>query len=1166
MGCTESQSLNSPPNIESLPSFTIPPPPKLSLYEDKILLESEFTALRKNVTEAIHQTEVMKTQIDLYQSSIHPAEFESMKSKADYVMDWMELDLRDGDQLMEVLVKVYPACREEVQELLAESFRLRNQEASIKDYLPYFQQRYELLNRCWADIVSVWGDCNSHASSLKADLAAKISALEDFLGKKSDQLEDLKTEMRRLTQLNMHTFLTEQRHLSKQIAFYSSQAALKKQREVEAEKDRCVHLLQAELVQITHKYQHEVATSEARMLEFETNLKGNLERKHEAILEEGKEREKRLNYRLEMQGEDLASRSMRFHEEQTALAQKYKSALEDQAKEINHIKQATKQEKGTLSMQVTKELNQLKKDRDLRVKELQENAEKYKEEIERQTKAFEQDRLALEEKQIEELRVKDEEIEEIRKELNRQKADFEEKLAALTQESILKVTDLKGFEQGFPVNLDLEIADVTKEQQDRELQSYTIAELEVKLQTMQTEHDLLQSRNHKLHEEIDILKGEYGEKLQKVKEEAKVAEETVLALKRQQVQAEESMEAVLQRERTLEAQLSSSGAQVKSLEMQLQSLGLKSQESIKAVNEEAAQLRSKLQLEAAKHKKTTDAKDSELKEINRVYDSSKRQLALLSSETLQKDTLIADLELQKANNHKRITDLEAQTESLIIQLQEAKLAEESLRRGLKPSPTQDSTLKRYLEALSQRDAKIKELVELQQTKEAQYRFETQRIRMKSAFSMLSGHIGNRKRLAFAFWRYSEFPAFAGNLGANDHISGSYRQDIEWVFAQMRKELIEECPLAPIYQSVSENQACLSPLQTFRLLEHVLEQKYEADFGPFRTDHPQSLPEFAISLLTKASQQEESAYRTLSQGLISLISLMQEGHPYANLLCRAFNIASVEPYPVEVGLVLEQANAEFERLAGQFEEQFHREEGIYAGGRAFLVHVITLVYELFKTDMASGELILRRLKPDTVSLASFVSFNVCYCLARTGLSAEDLFFSLDPTHSGLIEVNELITGLRSRVQLWLREEDLSEAFTSIVQGRDAINQSVFLACFDYKQYLQLAVTEAFSVTKCNLLRAIGDVYFIREREIALELLISLHSQVDRTEFSELVRVLDSDISSARIAALWRLAERGGSGQTTRRSALKALLSCKIGRFSRFAYYDERLDRTIQRERE
>ena len=1154
MGCTE--SLDNP--IEPLPSFPIPPPPRLSLYEDKILLESEFTALRKNVTEAIHQTEVMKTQIDLYQSSIHPAEFESMKSKADYVMDWMELDLRDGDQLMEVLVKVYPACREEVRELLTESFRLRNQEASIKDYLPYFQQRYELFNHCWADIVSVWSDCNSHASSLKADLAAKISALEDFLGKKSDKLEELKAEMRRLTQLNMHSFLTEQRHLSQQIAIYSSQAALKKQRDVEAEKDRCVRLLQAELVQITRKYQHEVATSEARMLEFETNLKVKLERKHEAILEEGKEREKRLNYRLEMQGEDVASRSMRFHEERTTLEQKYKSALEDQVKEINHIKQTTKQEKGTLSMQVTKELNQLKKDRDLRVKELQEIAEKYREQIEKLTKGFEQDRLALEEKQIEELRVKDEEIEEIREELNRQKADFEEKLATLAQEPLLKATDLKGFVQEFPVDLELEIADVTKEQQDTELQRQAIADLEAKVHTLQTQHDLLQSHNQQLHNEIENLKGEYGGKLQKAREEARAAEEAVIALNRQETQVEERWEAVLQRERTLEAQLSS-GAEVKSLELQLQSLGEKSQESIKALSEEAAQLRSQLEVATAKHKKATEAKDSELKEIHRAYDLSKRQFALLSSETLQKDALIADLEQQKAKSHQRITDLEAQAESLIIKLQEAKLAEEALRRGLKPNPAQDSTLKRYLEALSLRDAKIKELVESQQAKEAQYRFETQRIPMKSAFSLLSGHIKSGKRLAFAVWRYREI-AFAGNSGGNDPISGSHGQDIEWVFTQIRKELTEKSPLAPIYQSASETQKCLSPLQAFRLLEHVLEQKYEADFGPFRTDHPQSLPEFTISLLTKASQQEDLAYQTLSQGLISLISLMQEGHPYADLLCRAFNIASVEPYPVEVGLVLERANAEFERLAGQFEEE------MYTGGSASLVHVLTLVYELFKTDEASGELVLRRLKPDSVSLASFVSFNVCYCLAKTGLSAADLFSSLDPTHSGLIEVNELITGLRSRAQLWLKAEDLSEAFTSIVQGRNAINKSAFLACFDYKQYLQLAVTEAFSVTKCSLLRAIGDVYFIREREIALELLISLQSQVDQTEFSELVRVLDSDISSARIAALWRLAERGGSGQATKRSALKALLACKIGRFARFAYYDERLDPTIQLERE
>ena len=1016
MGCAESQTLH--PDVEALTPLTVSPPAKLSMYEDKILLESEFTALRKNVTEAIHQTEVMKTQIDLYQSSLHPAEFESMRSKADDVADWMELDIRDGDRLVEVLMKVHPACKDVATQLLADSARLRRQEASIQDYLPYFQQRFDLLNRYWADIVTVWRDCDNHTAVLKADLAGRIGALEDFLGKKSDQLEALQLELRRLVKLDMHTFLSEQWTLARQIAVYSEQAALKKQRDVEAEKNRCVRLLQAELGEITRKYQSAVTTTEASRLESDSALRTSIERKQEAILEEFKAREKALTCRLEMQAEDLASHLLRHNEEKQTLELQYKGAAS-----LQQLQRAKQTDSKELTLKHSTELTQ-----DCEAK------------------------------------------------LATQRAGYEEKLA---------------MERG------------------------SLADFQAKLQACDQE----------FRTKLGTLKADYADR------ERKTAE-TLLVLHTQLTNTQET-EGRVQGE--LRFQLKSALEQVKRLE-----------------KEHTEQLRKQEEAETGRHAQLAEIK-AQLKDLRYEYDSARRQLAKLTRETLEKDTLLADLGLQNAQNYRRIGELEKYADSLVIQLQEAHLVEESLRKSasFKPNPTQDSTLKRYLEALSLRDAKIKELIETQQDKESQYRAWTQRRTLRHVFTLSSGLLLHRKGVVWARWR--SLHTFPYNFSLKGGLSCAFEQEIEWVFSQISAELLQTCQLVPIYDRAREQEQPLSPAQAFKLLENIVEQKYEADFGPFRTSTPQSFPDFALSLLTKAFQHAALAQQTLGQGLLALL---QTDQPYAHLLCRLLHIGTREPYPVELGLVVERANAEF----GKVEKRLGEGQ---RGGSAYLVHVVTSLYEIFGQDEASGAAVLRRLKPDTVSLPEFVSFNVCYCLAKTGLSAETVFASLDTPRSGDIPINELVQGLRNSLPIWLAEKDLKAAFTTIAQGRSSINQAGFSAFFDFKRYLQLAFTEPFTVSKCSFLIAIGDVYFLRERQIASELLHSLPTPTDLTQasFSQVIRKLDSEVDSERVALMWELADRYGQGQVTKRSALRALLACKVGPYASFAYYDARLDPSV-----
>ena len=1226
MGCTESQFSGNAPNIETLEPVVIYQQPKLSLYEDKILIESEFVALKKNVEEAIHQTELMKSQINIYQSSVNPVVFESMRFNDEYVMDWMELDLRDGDKLLEVLMKVYPGCKEEGQKLLAESFRLRNQEASIKDYLPYFQQRYSLMNRCWADILTVWHDCDSHATDVKTDLASGINAIEDFLGKKSDQLEELKTEMRRLMKLDMHTFLTEQRFLSQKIVNYAHQFALKKQKDVEIEKTRCIRLVQSELSELQKKYNYEVTTSETRRIESESALKTHLEQKYESIIEEFKNNEKRLQNAIKMQSEDLLSHEIRYSEMQKYQEKEHKLEIEERVKELLQVKLMHKQEKVTNSMQVTKELNQLKKEKDQKVRELQKTADSYKEELQKQAKIFAENRTNLQLAHIEELKSREKVLTELKEEfmskLDTQKSFYEEKITAdrlkfqseitaleekledMSRELTLRVTLQKGFERSSNSDLERKVHEIAMERQQMEVaNARTVAELQGKIQVMQVELSLQQVKEGELRKELQEVRSGYEREAEKAREEGReklrIAEESLMSLQKQISQTKldleeqsldqlrktqerhtssmKELEFLHDREKqALTSKLRNSEDLVRSLENQLKSISQKSGENSRQLGEEAVQLRAKLELEAFKHKKTEDSlknKETELKQLHREIDATKREIASFRSEMLEKDHLISDLRLQTANMQKLISDLENHSELLIKQLQESQLSEENLRKSLnsKSNPLQDDSLKRYLADLSHRDAKIRELVETQKINEAEYESKMQKNLLKSAFAMITGNMVSLKRTAFALWRYGNEAATPGSsrsptpgLSRKTTIFSPSLSEIEQIFNENRKLMLEKSPFLPIYKANLKTEKPLAAAQSFRLLENVLEQKFEADFGPFSSEAPISLPEFAIELLRKAFQHDELANQTIGQCLLCVVGLGKEGHDYADVLCRAFNIGTNEPYPVELGLMVERANAEFGRLEGQFREQFPGEVG-ETGGKAFLVHVIAYVYELFEEDVPSGEIVLRRLKPNSISLQDFISFNVCHCMAKSGLSAEAVFTTLDTNKSGLIDLEELVRGLRTSMNLWLAEEDLEEAFDFLVTGGNAIQKEVFLTHFDFKKYLQVAFTETYSVSKPNFLRIIGDVYFLRERQIASELHALLLNAGDLTKssLSQILRSLDPDITPTRIESIWTLAEALGSGQASVRSILRALLTCKVGPYALCAYYDSRLDPSYEK---
>lgn len=1049
---------------------------KESVYEDKILLETEVAQLKRNFHDAVNQSETMKKEIDLYQSREYPEIFESSNVGTDEVSEWLEMDLRDGDRLLEVLMEVYPPATQEIKKLQAISTKMSREYSSLGDYLNYFHRRYALFNSTWKDIVAAQRIVDASMKHLKEDLASSIQSLETFLGKRSDALTDLQSEFRRITALPSFQFAAEQRNLKKKLTAHRAEMLKHQLEEKDAEKQRVIHLFEGEIKRLQQRHQSELDTLKNSKGGLTSAIRSDLEKEYLSRLHPFQTQINTLHERIHMLSEELLAGTVRLQAEKEEIQTVLTDEIEQRVAETKQMKDLVKHEKAILMLKQTEEIAQVKKESELLRRELQTTAVAHREEMERLKKQHQEDEEMLK---------------------KRKGADMEDRdlvLSQLKADFLAKSDSLKGI-------------------------------YEEKITAEREKH---RSEMHSLEEEIaDLVK--------------KLSQKDVLWK---------------DQEALLNGLIDGLAAKVELMDV----------EAAAVINSHT-------------HHSPSLPAPSHLRERLK---SSKELLWKLPENSLLRDNLerIFTFPLNSVQSamdgiasisSSLETDaLRSSVDSLKQQLIEAKRVEREIRDSqateIAQKQEQSVILQRYMEDLSHRDAKIRDLAEGKRVLETERENMEKEMKLRFMLTRLGAYAGSVKRKAVYQWRMQDqgrkqTPGSHVRTGSaplksliKRSLSIEVNAAVEQVFAEEKRQLFDTSSLGGLFRAVSRTEAPLLSQQTFKLMEDILERKYESDLSAMlRHSRPKSVAAFALEHLRRTIGNEKMAQKTLGQALICLLRHMREGQPYAELFCKLLNIGVSDPISLELGVFIVKSRADFTKFSDNYYRELPDKRGStdLEGGSAFLVDIISYLYDLFERDPKSGELALKLIKPPEIPIEQYVMFKICHKMAKTGVNAEGTFELMDTNKTGVIEQEEFVESIRKVLELWISPDDLNDAFAELSSFQSVLRKRVFLEKLNFKQYLQDGLSEKFSMTRARFLNVLVEVNTIRERQIASELLSLFGPEmtISMREFTSVVSGLEPEIDPERIGWLWSKAEDLSAGNSvTTKSAVRTLLRHRVGEYA------------------
>jgi len=362
-----------------------------SATDDRQALGVEVQQLRSHVSHLVNENELLKQKVDKVIANGHPEIFADTQGVNDMIANWMEMDMRDGDELLVALGRVHPHSLNEVEAMLSQSSDLRQQESTLEEYYQYFERRFKVFQSIWARVVGIHFDMDEAFKRFKDSIAANLIGVEPILGKKSPAMDELRGEVRDLMKLEYAEFMDEQWRLQNKIIQLRYDHCARKMDEKEQEKQRFFAKCDADNKALKAKHQLE------------------LEQKQEEInriLEEKRRQEERAERLLAMTKDTHSGRTQLFKQlmrekvsklrEQTqASLQEFaacqaetklqlKKFTEEQERQIAALKAKHVQEKALMRTLMTKANTAFRSD----YSQLASDFKTYQQEVQQQIAAF----------------------------------------------------------------------------------------------------------------------------------------------------------------------------------------------------------------------------------------------------------------------------------------------------------------------------------------------------------------------------------------------------------------------------------------------------------------------------------------------------------------------------------------------------------------------------------------------------------------------------------------------------------------------------------------------------------------------------------------------------------------------------------------------------------
>lgn len=386
--------------------------------------------------------------------------------------------------------------------------------------------------------------------------------------------------------------------------------------------------------------------------------------------------------------------------------------------------------------------------------------------------------------------------------------------------------------------------------------------------------------------------------------------------------------------------------------------------------------------------------------------------------------------------------------------------------------------------------------------------------------------------------------------------------------------LQSSELREMYTLVSQKEKPMSNQQLFKTFEEMMARKYESDLADMKGDRlPKSVSSFLFEHLSRSVGLRPLAIKTLNQFVPALQQLYSEGHPYGLLICQFLQIFHETPISYLLGLYLTEAFSHFSPLTLKFSRiktersskrgqkqvpiltpRMRKQMQLkpYLGGQAFLNDVMTLIYSLFEKDRNLGENIIKLLQPEDLSQEDFVTFLICQKMAKLGRTPESLFRLIDMDGNGFITETEFVRQIRDTLDLWLPEVSLRILYRNMTKKERNLSYENFISAVNFAAYTENCTNEDYSVSMCNFMLAIIQVFRENERKFAMFTKKTIENRkltgLNWSDFQVILSILDGSLTAGDMLDLWTVTVQAfpESDRVTADQFVTVLLDYPVGK--------------------
>ena len=152
-----------------------------------------------------------------------------------------------------------------------------------------------------------------------------------------------------------------------------------------------------------------------------------------------------------------------------------------------------------------------------------------------------------------------------------------------------------------------------------------------------------------------------------------------------------------------------------------------------------------------------------------------------------------------------------------------------------------------------------------------------------------------------------------------------------------------------------------------------------------------------------------------------------------------------------------------------------------GGQIYLKDAISAVYFLCQASPSLGESLLLSIRPASISLIQHLVFMICYRLQESQTDSLTFFKAVDSDNSKRLSLSELTTGLRAKLGLWIKEEQVVLAFRELDKDKSGeVTRLEFTRMINLKEYYARCEKQEYRVTVWEFARTVRDTLGRAER--------------------------------------------------------------------------------------